>query len=82
MRVICDKKNGAIYTTVMHNEDVNLEVLDVDLPQGKVLSRIEVKNGELNPVLIDMSSVDPVSMQEQITELQLAIAELSNIESK
>lgn len=78
MKIIYDRTTGAIYTTVINTENIDPAVMDVEVPAGKALAKIEVKDGAATAVFVDIENnvIDMVKLEKELTDIQMAIAEL------
>lgn len=78
MKIIYDRVTGAMYATVINEGDIDPAVMDVEVPAGKALAKIEVKDGAATAVCVDVENnvIDIVKLEKELTDIQMAIAEL------
>lgn len=67
MKYIYDSQTGNIYCSVIGDITGEPKVLNVDIPAGKMLQRVDInEQGEAVPVLIGTSSGEIQALQEEL----------------
>lgn len=77
-KIVCNKKTGEILSTLPENSQVDLVVIELEVPKGKILQGLKVVKNNLEPIYIEEtdSNTQLKKLNEEITNLQLAITEL------